>query len=43
MIDLGVPLCKVNWSQVGNILAVSDANNAVHLFNEQANGDWAEF
>ena len=37
------PLCKVSWSQVGNMLAVSDENNTVHLFSEEANGDWVEF
>ena len=38
-----VPLSKVSWSQVGNTLAVSDHDNAVHLFNEQPNGEWTEF
>ena len=42
-INLGKPLSKVSWSQVGNVLAVSDAENSVHLFNEQANGEWVIF
>lgn len=37
-----VPLWKVSWSQVGNMLAVAGGDNNVHIFSEEASGDWKQ-
>lgn len=37
-----VPLWKVSWSQVGNMLAVSGGDNQVRIMSENANGDWVQ-
>ena len=37
-----MPLWKVSWSQVGNLLAVSGGDNQVHIMSEEANGEWKE-
>ena len=37
-----VPLWKVSWSQVGNLLAVSGGDNQVHIMSEETTGDWKE-
>lgn len=33
-----VPLWKVSWSQVGNMLAISGGDNQVHVMAEEASG-----
>mmetsp|Transcript_132 Transcript_132/g.478 ORF Transcript_132/g.478 Transcript_132/m.478 type:complete len:307 (+) Transcript_132:228-1148(+) len=38
--DFGVPVWRVSWSTIGNILAISDANNAVTLWKEEVDGQW---
>ena len=38
----GVPLWKVSWSQVGNMLAISGGDNSVRIMSESANGEWAK-
>ena len=35
-----LPLWKVSWSQVGNMLAVSGGDNQTHILSEEPNGDW---
>lgn len=40
--DLKVPAWKVSWSVAGNILAVSDGNNAVSLWKETLDGVWQQ-
>lgn len=37
-----VPLWKVSWSQVGNLLAVSGGDNQVHIMSEDTTGEWKE-
>jgi len=39
-IHLDVPLWKVSWSQVGNMLAISGGDNQVRIMSENANGKW---
>lgn len=41
-IPFTVPLWKVSWSQIGNLLAISGADNKVHVMSEELNGDWKE-
>ena len=36
--DQNVPLWKVSWSQVGNMLAISGGDNQVRIMSEDANG-----
>ena len=38
--DGNVPLWKVSWSQVGNMLAISGGDNQVRIMSENANGEW---
>ena len=38
----GVPLWKVSWSQVGNMLAISGGDNQVRIMSENANGEWKQ-
>lgn len=40
--NFGAPVWKVSWSVAGNILAVSDANNAVSLWKETLDGVWQQ-
>lgn len=40
--NFGVPVWKVSWSVAGNILAVSDGNNAVSLWKETLDGVWQQ-
>jgi protein transport protein SEC13 len=40
--NFGVPVWKLSWSVAGNILAVSDANNAVSLWKETLDGVWQQ-
>ena len=35
-----IPLWKVSWSQVGNMLAISGGDNQVRIMSENANGEW---
>lgn len=35
-----LPLWKVSWSPVGNMLAVSGGDNQTHVLSEEPNGDW---
>lgn len=35
-----VPLWKVSWSHVGNMLAISGGDNQVHLVAEEPTGEW---
>lgn len=37
-----VPLWKVSWSQVGNMLAISGGDNQVRIMSENANGEWVQ-
>ena len=37
-----VPVWRVSWSMTGNILAVSDGNNAVTLWKETIDGIWQQ-
>lgn len=37
-----VPLWKVSWSQVGNMLAISGGDNQVRILSENANGEWVK-
>ena len=37
-----VPLWKVSWSQVGNMLAISGGDNQVRIMSENTNGDWVQ-
>lgn len=41
-ISFQVPLWKVSWSQIGNLLAISGADNKVHVMSEEPNGEWKE-
>jgi protein transport protein SEC13 len=36
--EFSVPLWKVSWSQVGNLLAVSGGDNEVKVFKENTSG-----
>ena len=38
----GIPLWKVSWSQVGNMLAISGGDNQVRIMSENANGEWQQ-
>lgn len=40
--DFKVPVWRVSWSMTGNILAVSDGNNAVTLWKETIDGVWQQ-
>ena len=40
--DENVPLWKVSWSQVGNMLAISGGDNQVRIMSETANGEWKQ-
>ena len=40
--DFKVPVWRVSWSTTGNILAVSDGNNAVTLWKESMDGFWQQ-
>lgn len=40
--DFKVPVWRVSWSVTGDILAVSDGNNAVTLWKETADGVWQQ-
>ena len=40
--DFGAPVWRLSWSVSGNILSVSDANNAVTLWKEAADGQWQQ-
>ena len=40
--DEQVPLWKVSWSPVGNMLAVSGGDNQVRIMSETANGEWVQ-
>jgi protein transport protein SEC13 len=40
--DFKVPVWRVSWSITGNILAVSDSNNAVTLWKETLDGVWQQ-
>lgn len=40
--DFKVPVWRASWSLTGNILAISDANNAVTLWKEALDGEWAQ-
>eukprot|EP00245_Coleochaete_scutata_P001017 TRINITY_DN11242_c0_g1_i1.p1 TRINITY_DN11242_c0_g1~~TRINITY_DN11242_c0_g1_i1.p1 ORF type:complete len:302 (-),score=35.49 TRINITY_DN11242_c0_g1_i1:727-1632(-) len=42
MHDFKVPVWRVSWSLTGNILAVSDGNNAVTLWKEAVDGQWSQ-
>jgi protein transport protein SEC13 len=37
-----MPVWKLSWSVAGNILAVSDGNNAVTLWKETLDGVWQQ-
>ena len=37
-----VPLWKVSWSQVGNMLAISGGDNQVRIMSENADGMWVQ-
>ena len=37
-----MPLWKVSWSQVGNMLAISGGDNQVRIMSENANGEWVQ-
>lgn len=37
-----MPLWKVSWSQVGNLLAISGGDNQVHIMSEDTTGEWKE-
>ena len=38
--DENVPLWKVSWSQVGNMLAISGGDNQVRIMSENSMGVW---
>jgi len=38
--DFGAPVWRLSWSVMGNILAVSDANNLVTVWKESVDGKW---
>lgn len=38
--DFGAPVWRLSWSVMGNVLAVSDANNAVTVWKESVDGKW---
>ena len=38
----GTAVWSVSWSTMGNILAVSDANNEVKLWKEGVDGEWSQ-
>lgn len=38
--DFGVPVWRLSWSVMGNMLAVSDANNLVTVWKESVDGKW---
>ena len=40
--DFRVPVWRVSWSTVGNILAVADGNNDVTLWKEAVDGEWQQ-
>lgn len=40
--DFQVPVWRVSWSTVGNILAVADGNNGVTLWKEAVDGEWQQ-
>ena len=40
--DFGAPVWRLSWSVSGNLLSVSDANNAVTLWKEAADGQWQQ-
>ena len=40
--DFGAPVWRVSWSVFGNVLAVADATNAVTLWKEAVDGQWAQ-
>lgn len=40
--DFGAPVWRVSWSVSGGLLSVSDANNAVTLWKEAADGQWQQ-
>lgn len=38
--DFGAPVWRLSWSVMGNVLAVSDANNLVTVWKESVDGKW---
>ena len=40
--DFKVPVWRASWSLTGNILAVTDGNNAVTLWKEALDGVWQQ-
>lgn len=38
--DFKVPVWRLSWSVMGNVLAVSDANNLVTVWKESVDGQW---
>jgi protein transport protein SEC13 len=38
--DFKVPVWRLSWSVMGNVLAVSDANNLVTVWKESVDGKW---
>ncbi|XP_078446655.1 protein transport protein SEC13 homolog A-like isoform X2 [Wolffia australiana] len=40
--DFQVPVWRVSWSTVGNILAVADGNNSVTLWKDSVDGEWQQ-
>ena len=38
--DFGAPVWRLSWSVMGNVLAVSDANNMVTVWKESVDGRW---
>ena len=38
--DFKVPVWRLSWSVMGNVLAVSDANNLVTVWKESVDGRW---
>jgi len=40
--DFGAAAWRLSWSTSGNVLAVSDANRAVSLWKEIADGNWQQ-
>uniref|UniRef100_A0A1D1YSP1 Protein SEC13 n=1 Tax=Anthurium amnicola TaxID=1678845 RepID=A0A1D1YSP1_9ARAE len=40
--DFNVPVWRVSWSTIGNILAVADGNNNVTLWKEAVDGEWQQ-
>lgn len=37
-----LPLWKVSWSQVGNLLAISGGDNQTRILSEETNGNWKQ-